>query len=518
MRPYSERSTRSPWFALAVLTLPTLLVSMDMTILYLATPSLSAALQPSAAQLLWISDSYGFAVACVLISMGALGDRIGRRKLLLAGALGFGMASALAAFADSAGTLIAARALMGIAGATLLPSTLAMIRSLFSEPAQRRLAVGIWTACFTLGGILGPVAGGLVLSHFWWGAIFLIGLPVMLMLLLAGPLVLPECRESSNHTIDAASVLQAATAVLAITFAIKHAAAHGPTFAVAGACLVGLIVGVTFVRRQRRLAHPLVDLGLFASRSFVTALGANTLALFAWVGSSLLVAQYMQGVLGMTALHAGLWLVVPGIVCIGGCLSAASWTHRISPAVVVGAGMLLTAGGLAMLAAAPAGRALAAIVAGMMLIGFGVSIVVTLANDLVLGAAPAEKAGAAAALSETGADIGGAFGVAVLGSICAAVYRTALVLPPGLDAFSHAGATDTLGATAALAMRLPASPGADLLASARFAFTEGMQWATGAGSLVLLAMTVLLAWDTYRSGASIRNDSRAASAEVSNDR
>jgi DHA2 family multidrug resistance protein-like MFS transporter len=493
------------WFALAVLALPTLLVSMDMMILYLAAPSLSASLQPSAAQLLWISDSYAFAVGCVLIPMGALGDRIGRRRLLLCGSLGFGLASALAAFSTSPAMLIFARVLMGIAGATLLPSTLAMIRNLFVEPRQRGLAIGIWTTCFTLGGILGPLVGGLVLTHYWWGAVFLIGVPVMLALLLLGPVLLPEFRDPSAQRIDAPSVLLAVVTVLAITFAIKHTVAHAVTFTSAGAAVLGWVAGRAFLRRQRRAAHPLIDLDLFANRTFAAAIGANTLALFAWVGASLLVAQHLQGVLGMTPLHAGMWLVVPAVACVAGCLGAPLWAQRASHAHAVGGGLLLTGIGLASLSAATAHFGLAAIVTGMMVLGFGVSTIVTLGTDVVLGAAPAEKAGAAAALSETGADIGGAFGVAVLGSISAAVYRTRLVLPPNVDASGGAAVSDTLGAAADLASRLPAAVGAGLLTSAQQAFTAGLQWATAAGSVVLLAMTVVFAWSAWRSSPSWRD-------------
>ena len=501
MQPNAPSAGSKEWIGLAVLALPTLLVSMDITILYLAAPSLSATLKPSGAELLWISDIYGFFVAGALIPMGAVGDRVGRRKLLLIGSLFFGIASVLAAFSVNPAMLIGARALMGVAGATLLPSTLAMIRNMFLSPQQRTFAIGIWTTCFTLGGVVGPLSGGFLLEHFWWGSVFLIAVPVMVMVMVLGPVFLPEFREPTEHSVDLISVAQSVVAVLAITFAVKHAAEHGVTVTLAASALLGLGVGAIFLRRQRRLAHPLIDLGLFSNSAFAAAIGANTMALFAWVGASLLVAQYLQLVVGMSPFAAGLWTIPPAIACVFGCLGAPALAQRVQSAPIVSGALFLAALGLALVSAAPATFGLAAIIAGMMVLGLGVSTVVTLGTDLVLTATPPEKAGAACAISETGADIGGSFGVAILGSIGVAIYRGSLALPAGLDLAEGTAARDTLGAAVDVAQRLPGSLGAPLLRSAHDSFTLGLQFAAGTGAVILLAMAIFFAWTSFRRSA-----------------
>jgi len=496
--PARTSAGRKEWLGFAVLALPTLLVAMDMTILYLATPALSAALRPSGAELLWISDIYGFLVAGALIPMGALGDRIGRRRLLLAGSLFFGLASVLAAFSTSATMLIAARGVMGIAGATLLPSTLAMIRNLFHTPRERSMAIGLWTTCFTLGGVLGPLVGGFLLEQFWWGSVFLVGVPVMAALLVLGPVFLPEAREAEGHRVDPTSVVLSMTAVLAIAYGVKQLAENGLSTPSLSALTAGLAVGVLFLRRQALVPNPLIDLHLFKSRAFSGALIANTMALFAWVGISLLIAQYLQLVLGLSPMMAGLWTIPPAIACVAGCLGAPVLVQRVPAAVIVTLALLLVALGFAILAAFTGAFGLWAIVIGMVSLGLGVASIVTLGTDLILTAAPASRSGAASALSETCTDIGGAFGVAILGSIGIAAYRAGLLLPAGLAEDQAATARDTLGAAVDLAGTLPAPDGAALLASAQPAFERGMVTAAAAGCVILLLTAAYFAWTNLR--------------------
>jgi len=492
---------RKEWLGFAVLALPTLLVSMDMTILYLATPSLSAVLRPSGAELLWISDIYGFVIAGALIPMGAIGDRIGRRRLLLIGSVFFGLASILAAFSTSATMLIAARAILGIGGATLLPSTLAMIRNLFHSPRERSLAIGIWTTCFTLGGVLGPLVGGLLLQYFWWGSVFLVAVPVMAALVVLGPIFLPEFRESGDHAIDVPSVAMSMVALLAIAYGVKHVAEGGATIAAAAAFLLGGFVGWRFIHRQGRLAAPLVDLGLFRNGAFTAALGANMMALFAWVGASLLTAQYLQLVIGMSPMTAGLWTIPPAIACVVGCLGAPVLVQRVSPAVVVTLALLLVATGFAIMTAFTSGFGLVAIISGMIILGLGVATIVTLGTDLILTAAPPEKAGAASAISETGASLGGSVGVAVLGSVGVAVYRAAVAIPEGLSGDHSAAARNTLGAAVDVASTLSEPSGSILLASAQQAFKQGLMFASGAGFCVMMSTAIFFAWTNLRRGA-----------------
>ncbi len=316
------RAGRREWIGLAVLTLPAMLLAMDLTLLYLAVPALSADLSPSGSQLLWITDIYGFLIAGSLITMGTLGDRIGRRRLLLIGAAGFALASILAAFSTSAEMLIATRALLGVTGATLMPSTLSLIRNMFHDPSERTTAIGIWATSFSVGGVIGPLMGGLLLQYFWWGSVFLLGVPVMVLLLVIGPLLLPEYRDPTARRFDLVSAALSLVAVLAIIYGIKRLAAGDGLMWPGLSVCVGLAIGTLFVRRQNILADPLVDLRLFDKPAFSVSVVVNTFMLFAWAGSFLLVAQYLQLVLGLSALEAGLWTLPGMVTSMVGCLIA----------------------------------------------------------------------------------------------------------------------------------------------------------------------------------------------------
>lgn len=513
MQAASEFAGKKEWAGLTVLALPTLLVSMDMSILYLATPSLSADLHPSSSELLWISDIYGFVLAGTLIPMGMLGDRIGRRTLLLIGALFFGLASMLCAYATNSTMLIVARALLGFAGATLLPSTLALIRNMFHSPQQRTFAIGVWTTCFTLGGVLGPIVGGFLLEHYWWGSVFLVGVPFMGALLLLGPIFLPEFREPSQGRFDLISVVQPMIALLALTYAIKQTASHGFGLITVVSLLVACIAGTLFGRRQRRLHQPLIDLSLLRNASFTAALGSLAFALFAWVGTSLLMAQYLQLVVGMSPMTAGFWTIPAAIGSVIGCLGAPSLALRLSPPQVVTAGLLLTAAGLAILAALSGEVGRAALVAGMVLLGLGVAMVVTLGTDLVLSAAPPDKAGAASAISETAAEVGGSFGVAVLGSVGIGAYRSAIAIPSGMTASDIHAARDTLGGAIDVAGGLQTDVGVQLQRSAQSAFTNGFELAMTTGFALVLAMAIGFAWITLLRRAQDRSFIREGEAQ-----
>jgi MFS transporter, DHA2 family, multidrug resistance protein len=303
----AAKAGRREWIGLAVIALPCLLYSMDLTVLYLAVPKLSADLAPSSTQLLWIVDIYGFLVAGSLITMGTLGDRISRRKLLLIGAAAFGAASVLAAFSTSAEMLIAARALLGVAGATLAPSTLALIRNMFLDDRERSVAIGVWAASFSAGAAIGPLVGGVLLEFFWWGSVFLVGVPVMLLLLVLGPLLLPEYRDPDAGRLDLVSAGMSLTAVLAAIYGLKRIAEHGLAWEGAVFIVAGIAIGLAFIRRQRTLASPLIDLDLFRVRAFSASLITNILTVFAALGSFFFVGQYLQLVRGFSPLEAGLW-------------------------------------------------------------------------------------------------------------------------------------------------------------------------------------------------------------------
>jgi DHA2 family multidrug resistance protein-like MFS transporter len=382
------RAGRREWWGLAVLALPMLLVSMDLTVLHLAVPSLSADLMPSSSQLLWIVDIYGFMIAGFLITMGTLGDRVGRRRLLLVGAAAFGVASVLAAFSTSAEMLIAARALLGVAGATLAPSTLALIRNMFHDPAQRTAAISIWFTSFLAGAALGPLVGGALLELFWWGSAFLIGVPVMVLLLVTGPILLPEYRDRHAGRLDLPSAALVLASVLGVIYGLKEIAADGLGLLPALAIAAGLVAGAGFARRQRTLADPLIDLRLFAARTFSVSLGALTLAAIVMGGVSYLVAQYLQLVLGLSPLHAGLWMLPPLGVGIMAMLLAPLVVRRVRPGFVMAAGLALAALGFAVVSRADGTSGLAAVVVGLMIVFVGLMPVSALGVDVVLGAAP----------------------------------------------------------------------------------------------------------------------------------
>ncbi|MCW5650432.1 MAG: MFS transporter [Ramlibacter sp.] len=480
---------RREWIGLAVIALPCLLYAMDLSVLNLAIPAITADLKPSAAQMLWIVDIYGFLVAGSLITMGTLGDRIGRRKLLMLGGAAFGAASVLAALSHSANMLIAARALLGVAGATLAPSTLSLIRNMFHDPHERRIAIGVWIASFSTGGAIGPLLGGLVLAHFSWQAVFLLAVPVMALLLVLGPLLLPEFRDPEAGRLDLASAALSMAAVLCLIFGMKRMAEHGVTPLGLLAIATGLLLGVIFVARQGRLATPLIDLSLLRQPGFGAALLINILSFFAMFAAFLYEAQYLQLVLGMPALTAGLWTLPSALGFVAGSFVVPTLVRRQGTRRVMVGGLLTGAVGFALLSQVDT-QALALLVTGSVVFALGLSPVVALTTDVVIGTAPPERTGAASALSETSSELGGALGIAVLGSIAAAIYRTAVAdaLPAGLSAAAVDAARSTVGGALALAAQWPEPMGPALQDAARAAFVQGLRVCAG-----LSAMTMLLA-------------------------
>src|SRR5215208_4810796 len=362
-RPRVVRATRREWIGLGVLALPTVIVTMDLSVLFLAVPKLTQDLQPTSSELLWITDVYGFLIAGSLITMGTIGDRIGRRRLLLIGGAAFALASLAAAFSSSAGMLIAARGLLGVAGATLAPSSLALIRNMFGDPGQRRFAIGVWISCFSAGAAIGPLVGGALLEHFWWGSVFLVNVPVMALLLAAGPALLPESRDPDPGHLDLLSAAVSLASVIAVIYGVTRIAEHGAGLAAALAIVVGVGTGVAFVRRQKQLAYPLIDLRLFRSPMFVAALGAMLVSVFVIAGADLFVAQYLQLGHGSSPFVAGLWLVPGVIALIIGAMVAPLLTRRVRPGLVVSGGLVLAAVGLIVLAQLSAGASLALLVA-----------------------------------------------------------------------------------------------------------------------------------------------------------
>jgi MFS transporter, DHA2 family, multidrug resistance protein len=468
---------------------------MDLTVLELAVPKLSADLKPTSSQLLWTMDIYGFLLAGCLLTMGTLGDRIGRRRLLLIGAAAFGVASVLAAFSRSAEMLIATRALLGIAGATLAPSTLSLIRNMFLDSDQRTFAIGVWATSFSAGAAIGPLAGGFLLEHFWWGSVFLLAVPVMALLLVLGPLLLPEFRDPQAGRLDLTSAALSLAAVLAVIYGLKQVAQDGLGWLPVLSVAAGVAAGAAFARRQRELADPLIDLGLFRAPAFSASLAAFMLSIFVIAGIFLFLAQYLQLVLGLSPLQAGLWTVPSAGGLIAGSMLAPLIVRRVRPAFVMAGGLALSAVGFGMLIQVNAASGLAILVIGSVVFSLGVAPVGTLASDIIVGSAPPERAGAASGISETSAELGGALGIAVLGSVGTAVYRSEVTgaVPADVPPAAAEAARDTLGGAVAAAEELPDPLGAELLDAAREAFTQALQLTAITSAAIVVGVAILAA-------------------------
>ncbi|MFF9196238.1 MFS transporter [Streptomyces sp. NPDC014779] len=480
------------WLALAVLVLAVLLVAVDATVLGLATPFLSEDLKPSGTQLLWIGDVYSFVIAGLLVSMGSLGDRIGRKKLLLTGAVAFGAVSVLNAYASSPEMMIVARALLGVAGATLMPSTLALIRNLFHDPRERSLAIGIWGAMASAGAAVGPVVGGFLLEHFWWGSVFLINLPVMAVLVLVGARLIPESKNPAPGPWDLPSVALSLAGMIGVVYAIKELAAHGPTPDAAAALAVGAGGLTWFVRRQLTLPTPLLDMRLFRNRGFSAAVAADLLTILGLSGLVFFLSQFFQLVQGRAPLEAGLAELPAAIGAVTAGLVAGRVARRFSVRSVVSAGLAAIGLALAVLTAIGQSTGYPLLGASLLVVGTGAGFAFTVTADVILSSVPKEQAGAASAVSETAYELGAALGIALLGSIVTGVYR-GFTTPAGVPADTAAAAHDSLGGAVEAAAGLAPGQGGALVSAAQEAFVDGLRIASGVGAAVLLA-TAVAAW------------------------
>ena len=484
---------RRRWPALAVLMFPVLLISVDNTVLSFAVPALSEALAPSGNQLLWIIDIYPLVLAGLLVPMGSLGDRFGRRKLLLVGSSGFAAISAAAAFATSAEQLIAARALLGIFGAMLMPATLSLIRNIFTDPLERRKAIAIWAAGFSGGAALGPIVGGFLLEHYWWGSVFLLAVPMLLPLLVLAPALVPESRDPNPGAIDPISIGLAIMTLLPIVYGIKELTTAGSPVLPCLAIAVGLAAGVAFTRRQLGRANPMLDVRLFANPSFSAALAVNLLSIFALVGFIYFIAQHLQLVAGYTPMMAGV-LMLPGLaLTVGFGLLAVRLTRRfeVKHVMVWGLVMNALAYGIVMLTGQSGSVPMLMVAFGVL--GAGVGMSETLSNDMALAAVPPAQAGAASAISETAYEVGSVLGTAVLGSILNAAYRSNIQLPGQLGEAAAETARQTLGGAHEVARSLGEPAAGRLLESAAHAFDKGVVYTSAIAMVLALASAVIVA-------------------------
>ncbi|MFE4591520.1 MFS transporter [Streptomyces laurentii] len=484
------------WLALGVLVLAVLLVAVDATVLGLATPFLSEDLKPTGTQLLWIGDVYSFVIAGLLVSMGSLGDRIGRKKLLLTGATAFGAVSVLTAYATSPELMIVARALLGVAGATLMPSTLALIRNLFHDPRERSLAIGVWGAMASAGAAVGPVVGGFLLEHFWWGSVFLINLPVMAVLVVVGVKLLPESKNPDPGPWDLLSVGLSLIGMIGVVYAIKELASAGATPGAAVAAVLGVGSLAWFVRRQLTLPTPLLDMRLFRNRGLSAAVVADLLTVLGLSGLVFFLSQFFQLVQGRSPLEAGLAELPAAVGAVTAGLIAGRAARRFSVRVVVAGG--LAAIGLALGALTFLGQATGypLLGASLLVVGTGAGFAFTVTADVILSSVPKEQAGAASAVSETAYELGAALGIALLGSIVTGVYRD-FTTPAGVPSGTAAAAHESLGGAVEAAAGLAPDHAEALVSAAQGAFVDGLRIASGIGAAVLLA-TAVAAWFLLR--------------------
>lgn len=489
----NNRATWREWAGLATLALPTLMIGVDMTVLHLAVPRLSADLEPSSTELLWIVDIYGFLIAGFLLTMGTLGDRIGRRRLLMLGATAFALASMFAAFSTSAEMLIVARALLGVAGATLMPSTLSLIRNMFHHAGQRTFAISVWMMCILTGQALGPLSGGILLEYFWWGSAFLIAFPVMVLMLALAPFILPEYRDPNPGRLDFFSAGMSLITILGVVYALKHLARYGISGEVFLALGIGFGVGYLFIRRQRTLATPMLDLELFRRPAFSAVVATHSLSMFMLAGMQFLTAQHFQLVLGLSPVSAGMWMVPAAVGGMIGALLAAGFLRFMLPVNAITSNLLVGSIGFGIVSLVDLAGGVAVLVTGLIIATFAVSLVTALTTDLIIAAVPGERAGTASGISETSAELGIAMGIATLGSIGTAVYRQQLgeALPSDVSVTVSESSIDTLGTAVATAEELSDALGDPLLVAARDAFTSGMTVTAIIGAVAMAGLALL---------------------------
>ncbi|WP_370947440.1 MFS transporter [Amycolatopsis sp. cg5] len=492
MTTTEAKAGRKEWIGLAVLILPVLLVAMDITVLYFAVPSISADLQPSGTQQLWMMDVYGFVLAGLLITMGGLGDRIGRRKLLIIGTVLFGAASVACAFSTSPEMLIASRALQGIGGATLMPSTLGLIRNMFHDPKQRRKAVAVWSVGLSAGAGLGPVVSGLMLSSFHWGSIFLVNIPIMVLLLVLAPVLIPEYRSPNLGKFDLLGGALSLTAVLSIIWGLKEIAVHH-TYAIPGAVIaVGLILGTFFIRRQATHSDPMIDLTLFRNRGFGPSITCNLVCFFGMIGFGIFSTQYLMEVLRMKPLEAALWTLAAPVIVSFVAPIAAIVAQKTRPAYIIAAGFAVAASGFLLITQVTTEHNIPLVITAIVLSGVGIAVVLSIVTDMVVATAPAERAGGVSALLQTAQELGGALGIAVLGSIGAGFFGPAMdkTIPAGLPEGTLEAARQTLGGAHDVALKLPQAQGDNLFRVAQEAFVTAMHPAAITAAVVVLSAAV----------------------------
>jgi len=470
------------WWTLAVMCLSLMVIGVDNTILNVALPTLVRDLGATTSQLQWIVDSYTLVFAGLLLTAGSLGDRFGRRRALSAGLLVFGAGSVASALAGSAEQLILTRALMGVGGALIMPATLSIISNVFTVPAERGRAIAVWAGFSAMGIAIGPLSGGWLLEHFWWGSVFMVNIPIVVLALAGGRLFVPESKDPAPRGLDPPGALLSIVGLVALVWAIIEAPVHGWTDATTlSAFLLAAVFLAGFVAWERHTDHPMLDVHLFANPRFSAASIAVTLVFFALFGSTFLQTQYLQFLLGYSAFEAGLRVGPVALVLMVVAPLSARLVERVGTKVIVAAGLATVSFSLAILSFATVTSGYPLVLASILVLGVGMGMTMAPATESIMGSLPRAKAGVGSAVNDTTRQVGGALGVAVLGSLLASTYASSL------GAGVPAAAKASVGAALDVAGRLGGAEGSALAASARSAYVDGM----GVGVLVAAGVALL---------------------------
>jgi len=484
------RATWREWVGLGALTIAVFMLSTDMTVLFLATPSIAADLEPSGTQMLWIIHVGELLAVGFALTMGRLGDNVGRRRLLMIGVSVYGAASFLAAFSTEPWMLIAARALLGVATATVMPSTMSLLRNMFFDPKQFSVAIAINLSAFSAGMALGPPMGGLLLDYFGWGSVFLINVPIALVLLAISPL-LPEYRNKDSKRIDFISVLLSSLALVTFIFGLQEIANAGFNMLYAGSVVIGVGAGILFIRRQLKAEDPLLDLSMFRIRIFNFSLIALMIIILVTTGADMFFAQHLQAVVGLTPTEAGLLLIIPALLSMAGTFISPVLTRWIRPAYAMAAGLLaaLTGALLILLTIHDAGPLI--LIIGASLLAFGVGPVMTITGEQLISSVPQERAGSASAMSDVSGGFGSVMSIAFIGSLGILVYRLALVdsLPAGVPSEIADLVMENVGSAVAVSERFP-----EMLQAIQSSFTVALQAVYGITATGLFVLMMIIMW------------------------
>ncbi|MBE5214572.1 MFS transporter [Pectobacterium sp. A535-S3-A17] len=481
------------WLTLAIVSSALFLIVIDMTVLYTALPTLTHDLHATASEKLWIVNIYALVASGLLLGMGTLGDKLGHKPLFISGLVVFGAASLFAAYSPAPSMLIAARALLAVGAAMMMPATLSIIRLTFTDERERALAIGIWAAVASGGAAFGPVMGGILLEYFWWGSVFLINVPVVLLALIMGITVIPHRPGNASHRWDFIGSLLIMVGLIGITYAIKELGKRVPSYEDA---LIALLIGVTFitlfVRRQRNSKHPLIDFSLFRLRPFSAAVAAAIVAAAALIGMELAFTQRLQLVVGLSPLQAGLFILPLSLASfIAGPLTGKILPH-VNSGTMLAAGLLISGLGMGSYLLLHNAPTMIQIIS-LTVIGAGVGSTMTAASSTIMQVAPASKAGMAASIEEVSYELGGATGVTLMGSLLSFAYSATFMLPAGFAAPDTA--YDSLDEALIFAESLPENMRQMLTTQAHSAFDSGFSIVLAAATLILL-LTAAFVWTT----------------------